>query len=161
MVATNDLRLRLFYITILSGVDVIEFKVSGFLELERALRQLPQEVAGRVLMSALRKAGEPMAADAKQAAPRSSNPGPNGHMADSIALRKLRDATSVADVEASLWLGPDPNHWYGTFSEFGTVHETARPFMRPAFDRHKDEAIDLLGKELWKGIARAAKRLAK
>lgn len=143
------------------NAGLIRFEVSGFKELEHALRQLPQAVAGQVLMAALRKAGKPMEADAQQTAPRSKNPGKNGHMADSISLRKLKDANSVADVEASLWLGPDPNHWYGGFQEFGTRFQTARPFMRPAFDRHKDEAIDLLGKELWKGIARAAKRLAK
>lgn len=140
---------------------MIEFRVDGFKELESALRKLPQEIAGRVLSAALRKAGEPMAADARQAAPRSANHDPNGHMGDSIKLRILRDANSTADVEAAFWLGPDANHWYGGFQEFGTIHKGARPFMRPAFDRHKDEVIDLLGKELWKGIDRAARRLAK
>ena len=140
---------------------MIEFKVEGFAELEQALRRLPQEIAGQVLMSALRKAGKPMQTDAVQTAPRSVNPGKNGHMADIIKLRILKDANSVADVEASLWLGPDPNHFYGLFPEFGTIHQMAKPFMRPAFDRHKDETIDLLGKELWKGIDRAAKKLAR
>lgn len=139
---------------------MIELKVSGFVELELALRQLPQEIAGKVLRAALRKAGEPMAADARAAAPRSANPGPHGHMGDSIKLRILRDSNSAADVEASLWLGPDATHFYGSFAEFGTKNQAAHPFMRPAFDRHKEEAIDILGKELWKGIDRAAKRLA-
>lgn len=140
---------------------MIEFTVSGFFELEQALRKLPQEVAGQVLIAALRKAGKPMEADAQQGAPRSSNPGPHGHMADSIKLRVLKETSGVADVEANLWLGPDATHFYGGFEEFGTSHQAAHPFMRPAFDRHKDEAIDILGKELWKGIDRAAKRLAK
>ena len=99
----------------------------------------------------------PMEGAAQQGAPRSSNPGPNGHMADTIKLRKL-PRTTDANLEAHLWLGPDSDHFYGLFGEFGTVHQTATPFMRPAFDQHVQETVTILGKELWAGIERAAKK---
>lgn len=136
---------------------MIELTVSGFVELEQALLKLPGEVGGRVLDRALRKGGAPMEGAAQQGAPRSSNPGPNGHMADTIKLRKL-PRTTDANLEAHLWLGPDSDHFYGLFGEFGTVHQTATPFMRPAFDQHVQETVTILGKELWAGIERAAKK---
>lgn len=143
------------------GGAVIEIQFSGLEGLEKALRELPQEVAGKVLSAALRKAATPMAQAAAASAPRSANPGRNGHMADSIRLRTFRDSSSVNDLEVNLALGPDGNHFYGSFGEFGTVHEAAHPFMRPAFDGYKDQVIATLGTELWAGIERATKRLAK
>lgn len=139
---------------------MITLKVAGFAELERALRKLPEEVAGRVLNSALRKAGAPMADTARSLAPRSDDPGAKGHMADSIKLRALK-VVSDHDVEVALWLGPDTGHFYGQFHEFGTVHQSARPFLRPAWDAHKDKALDVFGRELGAAIERAARKLAK
>lgn len=154
------------------------FKVAGFKELEDALRQLPEEIAGKVLRQALRTAATPMAEDAASRAPRSDDPGPYGHMADSIKVRLLkaaggitdrleegdaREATGVGgeDLEVHLWIGPDRKHFYGFFGEFGTVHQSERPFMRPAFDRNAEGVISTLQVALWKGIERAAKKLAK
>lgn len=137
-----------------------ELALSGFVEVERALTALPLAVAGPVLVAALRKAGTPMSTDAQRGAPRSAHPGPHGHMADSIKLRLLRETSGSYDLEANLWLGPDALHFYSIFPEFGTIHQGATPFMRPAWDRHKDEAVTILGRELWAGVERAAKRLA-
>lgn len=137
-----------------------EFKIYGFDETVSALRRLPQEIAGKVLDSAMRKAGVPMAQDASRSAPRSDTPSAAGHMADSIGLRKFTDQNSGNDLEVNFWIGPDSRHFYGLFPEFGTIHESAHPFMRPAFDRGDRSVIDDLGKELGPGVERAAKRLA-
>lgn len=137
-----------------------EFKISGFDETVRNLRQFPQEIAGKVLDSALRNAAIPMAATAAYGAPRSDTPSRAGHGADSIKLRKFTDQNSGNDLESNYWIGPDRAHFYLMFPEFGTVHESAHPFMRPAFDRDGHALIDRLGKELGSSVERAAKRLA-
>lgn len=80
-------------------------------------------------------------------------------MADSIKVRNLKKASGDNDIEINLWIGPDGDHFYGLFGEFGTVHQSAKPFMRPAFDEEKEKLIDALGVELWKGIERAVKKL--
>lgn len=137
------------------------FKVEGFKELEDALRKLPEEVAGKVLRAALRKAALPMVEAARQAAPRSDSPGPRGHMADSINVRLLKGVEGDHDIETHLAIGPDSNHFYGLFQEFGTVHQPARPFLRPAFDNGAEGALKQFSAELGKGIERAARKLAK
>ena len=136
---------------------MIEFKVAGFVELENALRKLPEVVAGAFLEQSLREAGQPMAASAKRFAPRSDSTRQGGHMADSIAIRKLKNDTTRG-LEATSWVGPDRKHFYGMFSEFGTVHQTARPFLRPAFESEKSPTIDRLGKSLWVRIEREARK---
>lgn len=137
-----------------------EFRISGFDETVSNLRRLPQEIAGKVLDAAVRKAGTPMAEDAARTAPRSATPSKAGHMGDSIKMRKFTDQSSANDVESNFTIGPDRAHFYGGFEEFGTVKEAARPFMRPAFDRAGQSVIESLGKELGTGVERAAKRLA-
>lgn len=137
-----------------------EFAIYGFDETVAALRKLPQEIAGKVLDSALRKAGTPMADDASRTAPRSDVPSSAGHMADTVKLRKFTDQASANDVESNYWIGPDRGHFYGEFSEWGTFKETARPFMRPAFDRDGRIVIVSLGRELGAAVERAAKKVA-
>lgn len=139
---------------------MIDIKVTGFTELEQALRQLPEEIAGKTLASALRTASQPIATHAKETAVLSDHPSKVGHMADSIKVRALKEET-VNDLESSFWIGPDRKHFYGLFWEFGTRHQRARPFLRPAWDEGKDRALDSFGKALWTAIERAAKRLAR
>lgn len=137
-----------------------DFAIFGFDECVRNLRQLPQEIAGKVLDAAMRKAGTPMATDASQTAHRSETPSKAGHMGDTVKLRKFTDQNSGNDLEVNYWIGPDRAHFWGGFEEFGTVKEQARPFERPAFDRGGRGVIDDLGKELGSGVELAAKRLA-
>lgn len=82
-------------------------------------------------------------------------------MADTVKLRQFKDSSSTNDLEVNYWLGPDARHWWGGFGEFGTVHEAAHPWMRPAFDGYKDQVLASIGTELWAGIERATKRLAR
>lgn len=49
----------------------------------------------------------------------------------------------------------------GLFQEFGTFKMGAQPFMRPAWDATKDQALSIIGKELWVEIKKAADRAAK
>lgn len=139
---------------------MIHFEIKGAKELEDALRKLPQEIMGKVLREALEDAGFPMLMQAQQRAPRSTNPGKHGHMADSIKFR-ARTETDLFDTTVELALGPDRNHFYGSFGEFGTKHETPRPFMRPAFDTEAEPTIARFGRLLGNAIDRAAKKLAR
>ena len=45
--------------------------------------------------------------------------------------------------------------------EYGTFKMPAAPFFRPAWDANKDKAEQILGKELWVEIEKAAQRAAK
>lgn len=45
----------------------------------------------------------------------------------------------------------DPRH-YTHLVEFGTEHSAAKPFLRPAFDRNKDQAKSIIKNILWAGI---------
>lgn len=83
--------------------------------------------AGNVLELAVRAAAEPVKAEMKTNAPRST--AQHQHAADSIETRLLehrRDFVSVG-------IGPDKKHFYiAAFIEYGTRFMAAMPFMRRA-----------------------------
>ncbi len=138
---------------------MFELTIVGADELVRNLRQLPQDVAGKVLRKALKNAGAQVAERASTLAPRSAAPGPSGHMADSIGVRSLKVEEGDADLEVNLAIGPDKDHFWGLFSEFGTKHERATPFLRPAWDGLREQVLTDFAANMTIEIERAVKRL--
>jgi HK97 gp10 family phage protein len=47
--------------------------------------------------------------------------------------------------------------YYGKFSEYGSSHEPARPWIRPAFDESKEEAYQIIEQVMSDGIENAFK----
>ena len=54
----------------------------------------------------------------------------------------------------------DGNTYYWRFKEFGTKKMPADPFLRPAFESKKEEAMNVIASTLASGIERAAKKVA-
>lgn len=50
--------------------------------------------------------------------------------------------------------------FYGLFQEFGTAHHAAQPFMRPAFEQSKEQALIEMTDSLRRRIDRANRRKA-
>jgi len=160
-------------------------KVEGLKELDRALAELPKAVARNTLRRVLKKAGEPIADKARQLAPVKS-----GKLRDSIivsaklgtkagqaeyaaameaglgqtaALGAMRDARRAAKGSGSfaeMHIGPGRQP-HAHLQEFGSVNNQPHPFMRPAWDAHKDEALGIVRRDLGEEIMKSAKRLAK
>lgn len=150
--------------------------VRGLRELERNLREisdlLGERASGRIYTNALKKAGWVIAREAKRRAPVLAEPTPyrvagaikqgitaypvrwnvihvrvrnrgNPHRARKEKRRPNRGADSPRN----------PYYWW--YVEFGTSKMSKRPFMRPAFEAKKYEAIEVVKEELARGIAKA------
>ena len=155
-------------------------KVEGLKELRRALIELPKATQGAVLRRTLLKAAAPMAAKAAAMAPRDT-----GQLATEIDAsprltarqRRLAGKGAVKQADGSFrsakstgaevhmgpaatdgQAAPDPA---GLMQEFGTRHNVAQPFMRPAWDAEKGRALETIRTELAAEIARAAQRAAR
>jgi HK97 gp10 family phage protein len=77
----------------------------------------------------LQRLGDAIAADAREGAPKRT-----GRGAESIHGEVSLDAQG-ARVRVS-W---DREHFYMSFAETGTSHEAARPFLRPAAEKHREQ----------------------
>ncbi len=161
-------------------------RIEGLKELEAALKELPKATGKNVIRRALTKAAQPMAdeAEAKIRVKKVKDPiavskikfsgGEAGKRAFAEALARgasraeagqaARSANAESDDDPKitsgiLVLGPTKRAFYGF--EFGTVKQAPQPFMRPAWDDNKNDAVGIIAEQLKIEIDKAVARIAK
>lgn len=141
---------------------VVSVKVDGFKEIKKALDTLGKVATTSVLRSALRKAGTPVVHTAMLLAPKRT-----GDLASSVDIRstlttRQKRFSPKQKGEVELFIGPShPTGAHGHLLEFGTSRMPAKPFLRPAWDTHKEGVLKTLEKEIWDAIERVRRRLAR
>ena len=124
-----------------------ELKFSGGPELERALRELGGEIAGRLGLNAVRAGARVIAARARQIVPVRT-----GALKKSIRTFDDRELNRQKARERVAYAGT--RAFYAGLVEFGTAHSAAQPFLRPAADTAAQRAVDQLKDNLGRGIER-------
>lgn len=165
--------------------------VEGLRELDAALGQLTKATARAVLHRVLVKAGQPIATAAAAMAPidtgelagsievssKIKNTVGNAEFAAVLraggsqqeavaALRGARRSAAGSGSFAEVHVGPTKakskkDAIKRIVTEFGSVKEAPRPYMRPAWSQKKDEALAIIRRDLGDEIEKAAKRAAK
>lgn len=138
--------------------------VEGLRELVRALEDLPRKVATNGLRKAVSTGAALVRDEAKSRAPVDT-----GEMRRDIMIKRARTADGmIATYEVFVRTGKKSrmagrrrnvarDSYYWRFVEFGTSKMAARPFMRPAFEAKKVEAVDLIKQTLREKIAEATR----
>lgn len=129
-------------------------KVEGLKELEQALMALGRVAARNVARRTLMKAAQPIADDAAQRAPEET-----GSLVKSVAAstRNPRRHKKESPVEVHVGPGRSPR---AHLQEFGSRHHGPQPFLRPAWQAGKDDALASIAADLSDEIAKATKRQA-
>lgn len=135
--------------------------IAGLRETKAALRKLPKATAKNVLRRVLKKRGQVIADAAKVKVPVD-----HGSLKKSIAVstklskrqKQLHRKAHPDDVEVFVGAGPHPQ---AHMQEFGTSHNSAQPFLRPAWDAKKRTVLNGIQGDLWAEIKRSAERLAR
>jgi HK97 gp10 family phage protein len=129
----------------------VRFVVTGNKELDRKIKKLGPKLSSKIARNAARAALKPIHKDVISFAPRDT-----GEMAAGI---KLRAAKSRKRGQIVLEIRTDGPHGYlAVFNEYGTRRgNPPRPFMRRAFELHKDSSRKILIDIMWREIARALK----
>lgn len=122
-------------------MDDVEVTIEGWENMEHKLQEMGPALAREALVDALQQAGDILKEALEANAPIGSPPhDPHpGALAGSIEMVTVLEILSDAGI---IWIGPDKRAYWGAFAEFGTVHEPAKPWMRPAFDMVKQQAVD-------------------
>lgn len=135
-------------------------RMEGWSELDRALGELPKATARNTLRRVLRKAAAPVEAEMESRAPKRSGAlGRSIQTGTQLTPRQARDARREGKAFAEVHVGSaDPA---AVTQEFGTFRHPAQAFGVPAWEATKDEALEIIGRELGGEIERAAARYAK
>lgn len=140
--------------------DGVTVKLEGVDALNKALAEATKQIRTKAVRAALRKAGQVISKEAKQAAPvlsaptKTRKPGTvkkaiavraskfarqDGNEGVFINVRPLRGSRQKTLGKAGAKNPNDPFYW--RFVEFGTVKMKARPFLSPAAESKGNEAI--------------------
>jgi HK97 gp10 family phage protein len=126
------------------------FTIRGIEQLEAKLHKLSLVGQRKVLQKALKKGAEVIRQEAELRAPR----GETGTLAREQII-SVSQGDSAAD-QATVKIGASMKGFYGLFQELGTIHHVAQPFLEPALESKKDEAIhnasDILKDEIDKAV---------
>ena len=130
----------------MSGVKVA---FSGGPELVKALADLPKRTASGLQAKALLSAGEIIRKRVAQTAP--YDPTTYTHLRDHILIQRMKPRATGDDpaATAAVGIGVPKRFFYDWFAEFGTKHESARPFWRPAFDELGGTVLRGVLTEMW------------
>lgn len=149
-------------------------EVKGLRELNAALAELPERIAKNVLRGSVAAGAAVIRKEAVKRAPIYTGPVAQGHPPPGTLKRAIYQ-TQVRELSgllkqtfkvavrrgkgAATKSGKSLDAYYARFVEYGTVKMTARPFMRPAFDSQKLNAIEAMKQYLAKRIPEEAAKL--
>lgn len=141
-------------------------QLTGFKELHDALLKLPDRVAKNALRAAVNAGASTIKKQVLANAPTDT-----GLLKKNIYQKQIREAsgqyrqTFAVGVRQGRARNKDGSKkelpFYWRFMEFGTSKMPARPFIRPAFEAKKEEAVEAIGKKLDERIQKYASELHK
>ena len=144
-------------------------QIKGLDALAKALKELPDRVAKNGLRAAVYAGAKVIRDEAKLQALVAT-----GTLKRAVILKQIPELSSknkqtffvtVRQGKKYRKQGKKGNlsqdAWYWRFVEFGTVKMSARPFLRPAFDIKKNDALTAIKTRLAERIEQAARELKK
>ena len=159
---------------------MISIKIEGLKELQKALSELPREIQGRPLRSAVSAAAKLISDDVKNRV----SVGETGNLKS--AVYRYRSRSNSTTGRETFFVGirngkekysntarnrrlrqvgkaykTQGEAFYWRYLEFGTKKMQARPFLRPSFEANKSRAVEVMKERLSKAIESQAKKLAK
>ena len=154
-------------------------QLTGFKELAAALRELPERLARNGLRAAVNAGAGVIKKDAISKAPQDTGAlkanfyqkqirEQSGPMQQTFYVGVRKGVAKYANSKANKRAGVagqtyknGGSTWYWLINEFGSSKQPARPFLRPAFETQKENAVTAIGQKLDERIQKHAKDLAK
>jgi len=122
--------------------EAVTVKIAGLEELGQSMQDFPDKFLKKGVRAALRAGGEVLRSAISMAAPRSDDV-THGHEPGFLAENiDMAVKTSVKNDTGAVKVGPSKEAFWAGFNEFGTRHQSAKPFIRPAFEGNGQIALD-------------------
>lgn len=154
-------------------------QIKGLRELAKALNELPDRVARNGLRVAVYAAAKVVRDEAKHKAPIAAqalgpNQPPPGTLKRSVIMKQIPELSGRTRQTFFVMVRHGKKYrkqgkkgnlsqdaWYWRFVEFGTRKMNARPFLRPALEAKRHEAVHAMKERLALRIEEEAKKLRK
>jgi HK97 gp10 family phage protein len=139
-------------------VSDFDIQIDGLQELLAKMKSLPVNLARNGLRAAVNAGAEVIRKDAVSRVPVLT-----GRLKKAIYKKQIRELSN--NVQQTFFVGArsgkkykkaNKDAYYWRFLEFGTSKMPAKPFLRPAFDAKKRQAVDAIGRKLKERIDKLA-----
>ncbi|MCG8670208.1 MAG: HK97 gp10 family phage protein [Pseudomonadales bacterium] len=147
----------------------LDYKIEGLKELDEVLKKLPAKMQASSQRNSLRAAARVIQKEMKNKAPVRSRDAvvydSRGNIREPGFLKNkgiiiTRGRTPGNSKELyRIRVGISREAFYGMFPELGTRHQPAQPYLRPAWEEKKEEALATLVKKLAAELQKNAKKL--
>lgn len=132
---------------------VMDVTILGDRALTRIFRGLERKHGAQVLRPALRKGAVPIRDQARV----NAAPGFTGRNAANIKIRSSSRRNKlqvwvVTGRRPELGIAGDDPYYYPTAVEMGTEKMPAHPFLRPALDANRQNALAIVRAETWRRV---------
>ncbi len=152
-------------------------KVEGLAQLAKALRELPDRVAKNGLRVAVYSGAKVILDEARLRAPKAAESlgprqPPPGTLRRSVIMKHIPELSSLTRQTFFVTVRHGKKYrkqgkkgnlsqdaWYWRFVEFGTSKMRARPFLRPALEAKRREAVQAMKERLRERVEQEAKNL--
>lgn len=151
--------------------------IAGLKELQQALKDLPDRIAKNVLRGSVNAGASVLKKEAQARAPMytgevSQGHPPPGTLKRAVYQKSIQELSGL--TKQTFFVGVrkgkkyqkqgkkgnlSQDAFYAKFVEFGTSKMSARPFMRPAFEAKKNEAVEAIKAYLQKRIPEEVAKL--
>jgi HK97 gp10 family phage protein len=134
----------------------------GGKEMSQLLRDLPKQVEGAALQKAAYAGANVLRNEVRRAAPsskaadRSPSSKEFGRIRSNIRVRRGKNEGSSSRRFAFVYI---KRSFWASFLEFGTSHQAAKPFFRPAIDRKSRDALAAMTAKLADAVTAALAKL--
>lgn len=133
--------------------DIREINAGGSEDLINMLNSLPMKIQARLLKRMQAQVGSQLVSILKDRAPVDrGGTGNTGDLRDSISAGKPTKSKSVIKLKIT-------GKYYGKFTEFGTVYQTARPWVGPAMEDQGSAILSAIVDQLAQEIQREQDKL--
>lgn len=135
---------------------MIQSDILGAKEIENALKELPNKIAGSILFKSLRAGANVIKKEMQVRVPKRT-----GALAKSIMIARDSKATKRKG-SATVVIGfRRPVSRRAHLTEYGTRNSSAQPFVRPALDGKGNAAIKAIGERMGAEIDKEAEKLGR
>lgn len=137
-------------------------RVTGLADARKVLKQLPERVQKRVMGAATRAGATLLRQETRRAAPVGDEPSAMsakyGRLKDNIRVLRLKRDVPEGGALYRVDTGSAP---WGYWREYGTSHQPAQPWFRPAVDGAFARVVNRIKERLARGVEREALKLGK